>query len=162
MIFVNIHIIAHGRIARESENRTSNAKVLLYEQWDKRVRRREKKTKKPKEEGKRGGHSIEISSEWEQEKGERTRERRNQRTIGRWCTRVVPVPANRHCWPPPGSGPIHRSARPGKALGSKSREDREILVDLLSLPHLANVCKHIPIHGGRTTIGQLSTRHLDT
>lgn len=75
-----------------------------------------------------------------------------------------------------GSGPIHRSG-PGPSW-ARSREDREILVDtpflcsppsLLSplpfpflVPLLAKRRMQTQVHGGRATIGQLSTRHLES
>lgn len=100
------------------------------------------------------------------------REERDQRTIGRCGTRVVPVSTNRHRRPPPMPGPIHRSGL-AKRRPSKRRQDRKILVDpilsflLLRLALLASSPSLLPpprcssLHGGRATSCQLSMHHLD-
>jgi len=115
-----------------------------------------------------------------QRKQEKGRQKARGETNGRLVDpsiRVVSGSANRHGRPPPGLVPFIDQAPAG--LGRLMREDREMLVDPLSLrarpvpplsvpppsprppfSPLANVvCKRRSTE--RATIGQLSTRHLE-
>lgn len=99
------------------------------------------------------------------------REERDQRTIGRCGTRVVPASTNRHRRPPPVPGPIHRSGL-AKRRPSNRRQDRKILVDPVlssssSSSRASRLLLLLPLpwrnslHGGQPTSCQLSMHHLD-
>lgn len=95
------------------------------------------------------------------------REERDQRTIGRCGTRVVPVSTNRHRRPPPMPGPIHRSAWPEEAFepspGSEdpcrscslffSFDQEPLAFSFLFL------CARSRLHGGRATSCQRSANY---